>query len=71
MSISGCFAGSFTGRVKTWIERIEVFGVKIFLNTAESLAKPLEVNNLPCTEKSDRIRDLRNVADYPENVIVG
>lgn len=43
--ISGIFAGSFTWIVKGWIKCVEIFGIQIFLNTAKSFSKALEVND--------------------------
>ena len=40
------------------------------MNTSESFTKPLEMNDLPCTQEFDRVGNLRNITYYPEDIVV-
>ncbi len=68
----GLFAAAAVSAVRAVegrVERIEVFGIQIILNHPQRLAEPLEVDDLPFTEETDGITDLR-ILDQTEDVVV-
>ena len=69
--ISGIFAGSFTWIVKGWIKCVEIFGIQIFLNTAKSFSKALEVNDFPLPQELQHVVDVWIIADMQQVVVGG
>ena len=69
--LAAFLTGSLTGTVKAGIERIEILRVKLLLHTSERFAEPLEVYHFPCSQEADGIRDLRDVPDNTEDIVIG
>lgn len=63
-------AGGLTGSVKAWIEGVEVLGFQLFLNGTEGFAETLIMDDLSGPQEPDGVSYLRDVADYPQDVIV-
>ena len=68
--LSAFFAGSLAGHVKRRVKGVKVFGVKLFLNASESFTESLKMNHFSCTEKTDRIRNFRDIPYYTKNIII-
>ena len=69
-ALSGVLAAGFAGIVKARIKRIEILCIQLFLYRAESFAEALVMNNLSCTKEFDGVCDLRNIPDYPQNIVI-
>ena len=41
--------------IKIWVVCVEVFLVQVILDQPQTFAKPLEVNELPLAEETDRV----------------
>ena len=56
--------------VKGRVKGVEVAGVDLILGDADSLAEPLEMDQLPFPQEADGVLDV-GVVDQPEDVVVG
>lgn len=69
--VSHLFGVTFkTGfQVKFWVESVEIFAVQMILDDPETFPEALVVDDLPLTEKADRITDFR-IFDKSQNIVV-
>ena len=56
--------------VKFWVKIIVVFSVQGILQVFQSFAKPLEMDDLPFTQKTDG-RDHVRVVHQTQNIVIG
>ena len=68
---SAALAGSLAGTVKTRVKRIKVFGIQLLLDAPKSFPEALEMHHLAGAEEADGVRNLGNIFDDPENIVVG
>ena len=66
--LTGRAAGS--PRVVAWVEGVEVFGVEMVLRNPHGIAEALEVNDLPFSEKFNRVSYV-GIVGQTKNVVVG
>ena len=56
--------------IEGWIHKIHIFLVQLFPQQLDSLAKTLEVDNLPFPKELDHVIYVR-IIGQPQNIVIG